>query len=153
MAFQTTREALTSTAFFVQAFLAFCINGAINGVIAWITMSNWGQRKEVLQYPSVPVWRWSYELNSNGAMDVLLTTFFIAYFSVILGSSGVMKDVREKKCKVSYIYQYDCVGLLSCNAVWFYSYMPLDKLASYRSVFVVVSATLASDLASYHFFF
>ena len=110
MVFKTTREALTSTAFISQAFLSFCINGAINGVIAWITMSNWGARKETLQYPVVPVWRWSYELKSCGAMDVLLTTFFIAYFSVLLGSAGVAKDVREKKCDVR--HDHLCVALL-----------------------------------------
>ena len=98
--FQTAYEALTSKAFFGQASISFVINGAINGVISWITYSNWGQRAETLQYPSLPVWTWNYELNSCGALDVLLTTFFISYFSVLLATAGVRKDVREKKCKV-----------------------------------------------------
>lgn len=99
--FETAGQALSSKAFIGQACIAFVINGAINGVIAWATMSSWGQRQETLQYPSIPVWRWSYELNSCGCLDVLLTTFFISYFSVLLGTAGVRKDVREKKCEVS----------------------------------------------------
>lgn len=98
--FETAGQALSSKAFIGQACISFVINGAINGVIAWATMSNWGQREETLQYPSIPVWRWSYELNSCGCLDVLLTTFFIAYFSVLLGTAGVRKDVREKKCEM-----------------------------------------------------
>jgi hypothetical protein len=45
------------------------------------------------------VWNWSYDANSCIALDLFLTVFLMAFFCTLLGSGGVQKDVKEKKCE------------------------------------------------------
>lgn len=44
------------------------------------------------------VWAWSYEANSCIAFDLALTCLLLPYACTLLGTAGVLKDVRDKKC-------------------------------------------------------
>ena len=55
-------------------------------------------RHDYGSWPTVSVWTWSYEANSSIAFDMALSTFLLPYFCTLLGTAGVLKDVRDKKC-------------------------------------------------------
>ena len=44
------------------------------------------------------MWAWSYEANSCIAFDLVLTAFLLPFACTLLGTAGVLKDVRDKKC-------------------------------------------------------
>lgn len=46
------------------------------------------------------MWEWNYEVNSCLAMDMALTAFFIPFFSTLLGTGGMQKEVHKKKSDV-----------------------------------------------------
>ena len=44
------------------------------------------------------MWQWSYEANSCIAFDLALTCILLPLMCTLLGTGGVLKDVRDKKC-------------------------------------------------------
>lgn len=98
MAFKTVKEALTSKSFRGQLFMTILINFAINFGFGWGSYNGWGKRTDTSTWAQSAVWAWNYELNSNLAMDLSLTSFFIGCFCMLLGTNGALKEVHEKKC-------------------------------------------------------
>ena len=95
MLFTSAHKALRTPYFFLQAAISFVLNGMFNGLIAWGTFSSSGKVADPALFPGIPVWSWSTKINSCGAMDVLLTTFAMGFFTVLLGSAGIRKDARK----------------------------------------------------------
>lgn len=100
MGYKTAAAALATPTFFGQLFVTVLINLGANFGLPWLTYSNWGARKEYASYPSPPVWAWSYEVNSNIALDVMLSHILIGLLLTWAGSGGAQKDVKLKKLDV-----------------------------------------------------
>ena len=63
-------------------------------------MSKWGDRTNTEAWPALQMWVMNADVNSCLGMDVLLTSFLIAYMCTLLATGGTQKEVREKKCEV-----------------------------------------------------
>jgi hypothetical protein len=101
MPYQNVREVLKKSTFFAQLALTIAINFGINFGLAWATYSNWGAKgHNYNDWPAVGVWKLNPEVNSCIAMDMMITSVFIAFFCTLLGTNGAIKDVKDKKCDV-----------------------------------------------------
>jgi hypothetical protein len=100
MVFKTALESYRSPTFIGQVILTMAINFGINFGLEWATLSKWGDRSNTEAWPDLEMWVLNTDVNSCLGMDVLLTSFLIAFFCTLLATGGTQKEVREKKCDV-----------------------------------------------------
>lgn len=98
--FHTAREAFLTPSFAAQLLISILINLGANLGIPWLTYSSFGNRKERASYPEPSVWTWSYEINSNIALDIMLSHIMVGLLMTWAGSGGAQKDVKLKKLDV-----------------------------------------------------
>jgi hypothetical protein len=100
MAITTWQGAYRTSTFWSQLVITMIINFGVNFGLEWATMSNWGGRSNTAAWPSIPVWKWSPDLNSCIGLDINLTAFMVGAMCMLLATGGTQKEVREKKCDV-----------------------------------------------------
>jgi hypothetical protein len=98
MVFKTAAESYRSQTFIGQVILTMMINFGINFGLEYATLSKWGDRSNTAAWPSLEMWVLNSDVNSCLGMDVLLTSFLVAFMCTLLATGGTQKEVREKKC-------------------------------------------------------
>ena len=97
MPFMSTREALANKHFVGALIGCMIFNFGINFGIGYLTFTGWGK------FPlkgNVWLFKWDPYLNSNLTLDLVLTCFFMAFFTCLLGAQDAVKKVKKGQLDV-----------------------------------------------------
>lgn len=84
--------------FIANIIISVLINFGINFGFGWATVSKWGRLQQG-HFEGMPVWVMNPEINSCIILDMMLTCFFMGFFTVLLATDGIVRDIKDGKTR------------------------------------------------------
>ena len=94
----THLEAMRTGTYIANLAVCRIINFGINFGFAWGSAGKYG-RLQPENFEGMPVWYLNPEINSCVILDLMTTCFLMAFFTVLLGSNGIVQDIKDGKTR------------------------------------------------------